>query len=208
MQITVFGASGQVGQLVVAELVRRQYTVKAFVHSHSPFQADERLIIVKGDVHNVEDVAEALEGSQAVISALGSWGTPGKDILSSAIENIIPAMHAGHIRRIISVTGADARFTGDELSLTHRISYLLINIFGRKVVQDGEAHMIKLDASGLDWTVLRSPIMTGQPAQTYKIVSTRPKPWATVPRQAVAIAMVDAINNTTHNRQAPYVVRG
>lgn len=208
MRITVFGASGKVGQLVVAELLRRGHSVKAFVHNHSPFEADDRLSVIKGDVHDVQAVAQAVEGSQAVVSALGSWGTASKDILSSAVENIIPAMHAHGIRRIISVTGADARFAGDELSLVHRISYKLINVLGSQVVRDGEAHLAKLDASGLDWTMIRSPIMTSQPTQTYKLIRTRPMPWHTVPRQAVAVAMADAINNTTHNRQAPYIVRG
>lgn len=42
------------------------------------------------------------------MSALGSWGTESKDILSSVIVNIIKAMKAEKVSRIISLTGTDA----------------------------------------------------------------------------------------------------
>jgi uncharacterized protein YbjT (DUF2867 family) len=39
MKVTVFGANGRVGQLVVAELLRRDQPVSAFVHTHSNLEA-------------------------------------------------------------------------------------------------------------------------------------------------------------------------
>src|SRR4051812_42365964 len=100
MQVTVFGASGKVGRLVVAEALQRGYSVKAFVHSRNPFEDSPKLKVVKGDVYDSDDVAKALRGSDAVISCLGSWGSKRRDVLSSAMRMIIPAMTEQKIGRI------------------------------------------------------------------------------------------------------------
>lgn len=81
MQVTIFGANGKIGTLVVTELLARKNSVKAFVHNHATLPENVNLTVVKGDIHSATDVSQALQGSQAVISALGSWGTPQKDIL-------------------------------------------------------------------------------------------------------------------------------
>ncbi len=130
-QITVFGASGKVGRLVVAELLGRGHNVVAFVHSQKLTEKDfvrdsvhdakatKNIRIVQGDIYNAVQVAAALSGSQAVISVLGSWGTKRKDILCSAMRAIIPAMEQQHIQRIVSLTGHDARTEGDNIDQFH-----------------------------------------------------------------------------------------
>ena len=90
--MTVFGASGKVGRLVVMQALKRGYSVVAFVHSHDPFVATTNLRVVKGDIYNADDVGKALKGSEAVISALGSWGTKNRNVLSSAMKVVIPDM--------------------------------------------------------------------------------------------------------------------
>ena len=74
MQLTVFGASGRIGQLVVLLALERGHTVKAFVHSKNPFLDDKNLTIITGAVSDSATVGKALQGGKAVISALGSWG--------------------------------------------------------------------------------------------------------------------------------------
>jgi putative NADH-flavin reductase len=207
MKITVFGANGKVGRLVVEQLLAGGHEVTAFVHRSHAFAAHPSLAIAQGDIYNTGQVAAAVAGSQAVISALGSWGTPKKDVLASATRNIIPAMQAAGITRIVSLTGADARAAGDTLSPIHRITHLMISALAGKVLHDGEDHIRLLAASSLDWTVLRSPPMTGSTTHTYNLVQKRPMPWATVPRNAVATAMVDQLTKTDFLRQSPYIVK-
>lgn len=207
MQVTVFGASGRVGQEVVAELNRRGHTVIAVVHSHSPFTNTPALRTFTGDVHNADDIAQAMQGSQAVISALGSWGTVSKDILSAAMTHIVPSMHAQGISRLVSLTGADARFAGDQLTMLHRISYRILRLIAGDIIRDGEKHMVQLAASKLTWTVVRAPIMTNSQSRTFRLTNTRPLPWATVPRRAVALALVENLENLTHACQAPFISR-
>jgi putative NADH-flavin reductase len=112
MKITVFGANGNVGRLVVENALHQGHEVIAFIHGDNPFKASDKLSVIKGDIYNQKDVEKALNGSQAVISTLGSWGTPNKNILSAGMKNIIPKMQDAGINRIISLTGAGCNPNG------------------------------------------------------------------------------------------------
>jgi putative NADH-flavin reductase len=206
MTITVFGASGNVGRLVVEEALRRGHKVVAFTHSHSNLPKGDGLSTKQGDVHEADSVAAAIKGSEAVISALGSWGTPGKDILAAAMQNIIPAMEMNKLKRIVGVSGSDARAAGDELSLLHRLSRAAFRLIASKVLMDSEQHIKLLESSGLSWTVIRSPRMSKY-GNAYKLSQKRPSPWASVGRPSVAVCLVDLAENFEYLKQAPYISR-
>lgn len=208
MRVVIFGANGKVGKLVVAEALGRGHTVTAFVHKHSDFESNPNLHIARGDIHNSQDVAAAIQGADAVVSALGSWGTQSKDIVSSGMANIIPAMEKFGVKQIISLTGSDARAAGDELGLVHRVSYPFLKLVAGKILRDGEKHIELLAASQLNWTVLRSPAMnTRGEAEQYTLNMQRPLPWQTVHRNAVAQAMLDQLELKEWTARAPYISR-
>lgn len=203
--ITVFGANGNVGRLIVTYALSEGYTVRAFVHDHNDLPDHAQLHIIKGDVRNPDDIAAAINGADAVLSALSSWKAPEKNVLSSAMEQLIPAMKTQHINRIISLTGAEARANGDELSIIHRIAHAVLGIVGGNVIRDGEKHLSLLEHSGLDWVVLRSPVMKSTVGEVYSLSDKRPLPWSTVSRHAVARAMINQINIDPLSQQAPYI---
>jgi putative NADH-flavin reductase len=209
MRITIFGASGKVGRLVVRSALDAGHDVTAFVHHDPKFAEHIRLKVMRGDIHDSTDVAKAVKGANIVISALGSWGTRSKDIVSSGMANIIPAMEAGGAARIISLTGADARAEGDRLGLIHRFTHVAIKVTPpRKILADGERHIWLLERSGLDWTVIRSPIMNEKgDAKAFSLSADRPAPWATINRRSVALAMLNLIDDNSHSRQAPFITR-
>lgn len=206
-QVTVFGANGRVGRLVVAELVNQGYMVVAFVHKGSHFIETPQLKVFHGDIYNAGDVERSLAGSSAVVSALGSWGTPMKNILTVGMKHIIPAMKAHKISTIVSLTGADARAKGDELGLIHRVTYPFLTAFMGKIMSDGERHMSLLEESDLDWTVIRSPIMLRRTPNhdRYKLDVRRPFPWQTVPYRLVALSLVGALRDRTWSKESPFI---
>ena len=203
--IVVFGAAGKVGQHVVEYALADDYQVTAFVHRHHDLPDNPHLRIITGDIYNRADIEKALDGADVIISALSSWGSQYQDVLSAAMTNIIPVAEHYKISRIISLTGADARADGDDISLLHRLSHFGISIVGGKVLRDGERHIKLLHDSHLDWTVVRSPIMTGSDSTNYTLDNDRPAPWAFVSRCAVARAMVDQLNSKQHLHGAPYI---
>lgn len=207
MQITVFGASGKVGQHVVSIALSAGYEVVAFVHSHNPFEEHERLKIITGDVNDAVAVANAVAGSEAVISALGSWGTKQKNILSEGMKAIIPAMEASGSKRLITLTGSGAVWSGDKLTLVDKSSHVFIALLARKILLDSEDHFRQLDASTLEWTCIRSPIMSKGPAKGYKLDNKAPSVFASVPREDVAKALIDQVSDIKFVRNSPHIHR-
>lgn len=205
MNVTVFGASGHVGRLVVKRLLADGHTVRAFVHSSNPFDGTKQLRVIRGDIHSPSDVKQALEGADAIISCLGSWHTPTKDILTSAMKTIVPVAEEKHIARLISVTGAAAVAPGDTPHLMDKINHYLLGKIAPKILIDGERHIGILSESGLNWVVVRSPVMTRYGNGTYHLDMHSPSPLSIVPRTAVATAMVDLLTDTQYDRSAPYI---
>lgn len=207
MNIIVFGASGKVGTKVVNELISKGYKVTAFVYDNNPFSDKDNLKVVKGDVKNKDDVAKAIKGNEAIISALGSWGTDSKDILSSGVENIITAMKNENISRIISLTGTDAFLPDEKPSYLRNLSHALLSIFAKKIMFDGEIHAEKLAESNLDWTIIRSPIMNNNEPEGYELNTEPCSPIETINRQAVAKSMVEVLEKNLFVRQSPFIHR-
>ncbi len=207
MQITVFGANGKVGSKVVAGLLARGHSVKAFVHGTSTLEASTKLTVVQGDIRNAEDVRSAVKGSEVVVSALGSWGTKSKDILSAGMANIIPAMKAWNVKRVVSLTGADARDANDQSKILNTLSHFALSLFASKILQDGEKHIALLRSCGLNWSVLRSPMMRGNGKRGYQLTDKPIKPWETINRDDVAEAMIELALQTKVAKSAPYVTR-
>ena len=207
-QITVFGATGNIGSRVVQLLLKKKYRVVAFVHGEHSFEQSPNLKIVNGDIYNDADVAAALKGSKLVISALGSWGTQRKDVLSAGMFSIIPAMKKQGIRRIVTLTGADARIPDDKPSVLHKLTHAFFGAAAPKIMRDGEQHMRMLSKSGLDWTTLRSPVMnnTGQ-VGTYALRMTLPGVFETIHRDDVAAALVWLAETGEFTHKAPIIYR-
>lgn len=205
MKIVVFGANGRVGSLVIKRLLDDGHEVRAFVHSGSKFSKQDNLSIVEGDIHDTNQITAALRDREVVMSALGSWGTKDKDILSSAMRNIVPIMQKAGVQRIVSLTGAGAIAPGDQPSLIDKLNRIFIQLAASKILEDGESHIKILAASGLDWTVVRSPAMRNSKSSQYTLSKHAPAPWASVSRQAVADAMVELITSPEWSKMAPYI---
>lgn len=207
MKVTVFGANGKVGSLVVEGLLSRGHYVRAFVYNESRLPEHPHMEVVEGDIHNHSDVDRAVQGADAVISTLGSWHTPQKDILTAGMTNIIPAMEANGVSRIVSLTGADARDPTDKPNILQKLVHTSIKLIAPNILKDGEDHIALLRNSNLNWTVLRSPVMRGEGKQGYKIQIRPLMPWSTIVRQDVADAIVELVEGDTLASSSPYISR-
>lgn len=206
MTITVFGASGKVGRLMVAEALRRGLNVRAFVHSQNPFDDTAGLTVIRGDIYRGDDIAKALDGADAVVSCLGSWGTPRRNVLTAAMRSIIPAMQQLGITRIITLTGSGALAPDKRPSALHRLFMrLLAPLPAGKVFADGEQHMKLLAASDLAWTTVRSPVMRSGIDPQYELAGSGGAPIPRVNRSAVVAAMLDQLASRDWLRQAPVI---
>ncbi|XP_077967466.1 flavin reductase (NADPH)-like [Styela clava] len=105
-RIIVFGASGQTGLKILKTALEEGLGVTAYVRTPSKISENIRnrlYKVVKGEVKDKEIIEDAIQGHDAVLSALG--GTS-RNIISTGIANIIGGMKKHNVRNLIVVSGA------------------------------------------------------------------------------------------------------
>ncbi|MCE3075550.1 NAD(P)-dependent oxidoreductase [Chryseobacterium gwangjuense] len=111
-KVAVIGATGFVGTQIVNELANRGYQVEAIVRDASKVQQNENVSAKSINVSNVDELADALKGNDAVISAFNAgWTNPNlyDDFLSGSV-NIENAVEKSGVKRFITVGGAGSLF--------------------------------------------------------------------------------------------------
>jgi len=147
----VAGATGKTGSLVVAELQRQGYPVRAFVRDTA--KAAERLgpevEAAAGDLKDADSIAAALGGVGAVINAAGASGGGGEDNTPEKVDyegarNLADAAYAAGVDQYVLVSSRGV--TMDDHFLNRMFNNVLI--WKRK----GEEAVA---ASGIDYTIVR-----------------------------------------------------
>lgn len=100
MKITIFGATGRVGNEVLQCALAEGHEVKVLIRSLDKLPVHPNLQKIKGDVKNFEDTVQAIEQADAVISAIGTDKTT---TLSDGVPNIIRAMEQLNVKRIVTI---------------------------------------------------------------------------------------------------------
>lgn len=159
MTITIFGATGQVGEQLVKQGLARGYNVKAFGRNVEKFidmdLYKKNFTATKGYVFDEKDVFKAVTGSDAVFSVLGGAIDGSDNTRSLGNKNIIEQMEKAGVKRIIAVGGMGVlnADNSDELVMDAEDfpeMYLPVSREHNKVLN-------LLEASSLDWTLVCPP---------------------------------------------------
>jgi len=171
MKIVVFGASGGTGIKIVEQALQAGHTITAFVRSPSKITIQHpNLALFQGDVMDATAVEKAIIGQDAVISTLGPTRPSVPGMMETAAQNIVAGMKKHGIRRIISTTGAGVRQPQDKPKLMDHLIGALLNLLAKGVVLDSAANVKVIQASDLDWTVVRFPrLMDGAHTGKYRL---------------------------------------
>lgn len=212
MKIVVIGANGATGRLAVFEGLARGHEMVAFVRDAAQVTlADSHLTVAQGDALDQATVVAALEGADAVISAIGRTRKKGskkrdKDkgpFYAPAMRVILAAMAERDVTRLAVIS---SQGVGDEplegLALPLRAFRLVV---GR--VMDDMREMERLvEASDTEWTITRPGGLTGKPKGEYVV---RPgnslRGHGSTPRADLAEALVLAVTEGRWLRQAVVV---
>jgi putative NADH-flavin reductase len=192
MKLFVIGATGRTGQEVVQQALERGHQVTAFVRSPETVTVrHERLSVLKGNVTDEDELSEAMQNHDAVLSALGPREVfkPSAILHDSAVATT-RAMQRSGVKRLLILSAA-AHFPG--------IRNRIVSFILRNHMRDSLAMEEIVRANGLDWTIARPPRLTQENYSTYRSVEgAAPKMGFTLSRKAVAAFMLDAIEQKKH----------
>ncbi|MBW8847747.1 MAG: NAD(P)-dependent oxidoreductase [Burkholderiales bacterium] len=164
MNIALIGATGFVGQALLDELLNRDHQVRALQRDSAKLAARPGLEARSVDVLSGGNLAEALRGVDAVISAFNAgWANPNlhDDFLrgSDAIANA--ARTAGV--RLLVVGGAGSLFVAPGQQLVDSPAFPAEWKQGALAARE-VLNRLRADTSGLDWTFV-SPAMHLEPGE-------------------------------------------
>ena len=195
MKLFVIGATGRTGQEIVQQAIARNHHVTAFVRSPESISLkNERLIVLKGNAMDENELFRAVQNHDAVVSTLGPREVfkPSSMLHDSAVA-ITRAMNRAGVKRLV-VLSAAAHFSG----LLNRIASFIM----RNHMCDSLAMETIVQASGLDWTIARPPRLTQEDYITYRTrENAAPRMGFSVSRKAVAAFMLEAIEQKKHFQQ-------
>ena len=146
MTIALTGATGFVGKAVLDEAVRREDPVRALTRRSQAARAHVEWI--EGDLSNPAALATMCHEADAVIHVAGLTNTPDpaefEDANVGGTERLIAAAKEKKVKRFVFVSSLSAREPG-------------LSAYGAS-----KAKAEKLvEASGLDWTIVRPPGVYG-----------------------------------------------
>ncbi len=163
MNVIVFGATGTVGRLVVADLLEQGHRVTAFARSPEKLGLEhETLTRATGDALSQTDVTRAVAGHEAVVVTLGAGMSRKSRIRSEGTLNIIRAMQETGVKRLIVQSTLGAHESWGNLNFWWK--RVMFGALLRPVFKDHELQEQLVRASGLDWTIVRPGAFAEGPA--------------------------------------------
>ena len=174
-RITIFAASGGIGRQVLAQAVAAGHDVTAVVRNPKKLSGEVRVVTADLAAPDPVALASAVEGADAVLSALGPRSNSEAGIASRGTRAVVQAMQATGVRRIVVVSAAPISTVpspgrprppkhdpGDGFFIRN-LGVPLVKAVFRKHYADLALMEDILRDSGLDWTVVRPPRLTSRP---------------------------------------------
>jgi putative NADH-flavin reductase len=179
MKLTIFGATGATGTILTSQALAAGHLVTAVVRDPArlTLPAHPRMRVVTADVMDPAAITPAVEGADAVISAIGPRGTGPTTVITDSVRSIIAAMDKAGTRRLVQVSGSIVADEGESPYMRYLVKPVARRTFLRHVSADMRAGEDEIRQSDLDWTILRPPALTGKPATgTYRMAIDRNLP--------------------------------
>ncbi|MHA8059915.1 NAD(P)-dependent oxidoreductase [Aquirufa beregesia] len=165
MKIALIGSTGFVGKALLQELVNRQHQIVAI--ARNPTIASENPLITweQIDINQVNDLAQVLQGVDAVISSFNAgWTNPNlyHDFLEGSMK-IQEAVKKSGVKRFITIGGAGSLFIAPGLQLVDTPEFPQEYYAGATAARDYLTYL--KNEKALDWAFI-SPAIEMHPGIT------------------------------------------
>lgn len=201
MNLTVFGATGRTGKLLVDQALEAGHRVTAVVRDGSRLSADHPSpIVVELPALTPNEIRTVVAGSDAVLSALGSntLGDARAAVTAHLTHAITAAMAAEGAARFLAFTsGVIAPQPPDQLWWHKHILGPALTTILSPVYAEHRVMEEVCATSGLDWTVFRPARLTrGKLTGSYRTAAdVGQRDGTSISRADLAQAMLAAITD-------------
>ncbi|WP_068674048.1 SDR family oxidoreductase [Oceanobacillus sp. Castelsardo] len=191
MNVFLIGSNGQVGKHIVKLLQEsNQHTLKAMVRNEEQAEALKESgvdAIVANLEGSVEELAEAMQGSDAVIFSAGSGGKTGPDKtllvdLDGAVKSMEAAEKVGASRYVM--VSAFRAFDRESWKDSPIKPYMVAKHYADHILTE----------SNLNYTILGPGLLLNEPG-TGKVQAGNDIEKGSIPREDVARAVVQSLDN-------------
>jgi uncharacterized protein YbjT (DUF2867 family) len=163
MNLTILGATGATGTILVERALAAGHHVTALARNPQKLTTTHpNLRAIAGDATDGAAVALALEGADAVISALGA--TKGA-LMADATRAIVAGANRHNIKRVVVLSSFAV-----QRERLGGVAKLMTGLMMGAMIRDKAAGEDLLRASGLDWTIVYATLLGSGPATGATVV--------------------------------------
>jgi putative NADH-flavin reductase len=207
MKILILGPTGGTGQQLVIQSLEQHHEVTALARDPSKLKLQhERLTVIEGNALDKDLLMKALEGKDAVISALGvGKSLKSEDLISNAVNILIPSMNETNVKRLIFISAFGVGETFKQANFIQKIIFRwpLKNMYADKSKADEQIRNSKLE-----WTLVYPVLLTDAPRTAkYKVAEKLPmKGMPKISRADVADFILLQLRDNSFLRKSPIIM--
>lgn len=202
MKVLVVGAAGKSGRAVVEQAAAAGHDVTAFVHKTEGYSPGANVRVIEGDARDRPAMDSAMLGQDAVIDTIGGkLSFKATTLEASAAATIVASMQSNGVRRLVAISMIGE---GESEANTNWYQRLFLSTLLRSERKDKAAMATIVDASGLDWIIVRPPFLNDDPGTgNIHVVSAETGEIAhKLARADLAAFMVAQLSSDEHLRKA------
>lgn len=214
MKVFLLGATGSTGYEILKRLIQEEHTVKALVRNPAKLSLATinqsqtgQVELIEGNVFEPEKLKEHFKGCDVVVSALGT-GTNNNytEIYSQGGRNILSAMRATGIKRLITIT-AGLIDLSDPSTDNFFLNRIIRPNFNKVYYDQTRWETILDDTKDIDWICVRPTYLTNKAFTGKYRVKERhcPKGGRKISRADLADFIVKQINSSEFIHQKPVI---
>jgi uncharacterized protein YbjT (DUF2867 family) len=218
LKVVVFGANGRTGRAVLLTLAVAGHQVTGFARDPAQVPSHPGVTPIAGDALNPADVAAAVAGHDAVVVCLGDSSNPvalmlgarrstPPNICEVGTANVIAAMKATSVKRLLCVTAYGVGETRERLTTAFRVWFLVLRLGEQLADKERQEHVVR--ASGLDWTLVQPVGLTdGAYTGRWLASATGDRRKRSISRVDLAAFIVDTLTAGARHLHEAVVVSG
>ena len=164
LRILIVGATGRTGRELVGQALEQGHQVTALVRKPKKMKLEHpNLRVMKGNALDYDSVESAMRGQSAVLCALGTKRFYPNRVLSNGTGNILRAMKACNVPRLVCESSLGLGNSVGRLGLL--FTFLVVPLILPFIFYDKVRQEKLIEESDTDWVIVRPAVLTNAPAR-------------------------------------------